>query len=445
MQGLEDRDVVALAEEVARAAQAAGAGADYRDLVAVGLGLLDARAGRAVLHVEVRHEALQPADGHRLALYAAHALALALALLRTDAPADRGQGVRARHDLVAGLKVAHADLGDELRYAHVHRAALDALGVLAVEAAHGLQHRDLRAVAQGDLVEVLGADPGVLLGHGVLREALYRVLAAVGLGGLVLAAAHAARDAADVLVLVGLLAEVEVVALQQAVPVHKVRVELRAVHAGELALAADSEAAAAAHARAVYHDGVQAGVGLDAVGPRRLRDVFHHDDGAAGEDVVVLHARLKQGLQLRRDEAGLAVAAVVRGYVEVVRGGAELVFHDDDVLGAEAADHVHRDAQALELLGDGVVDGAAGAAADDADALGRGVYLRGAAQGADDVRDIVARLHEREHLRALARGLEIEGDRTDLGVVIRDGEREALAVFVEPEDGELPGLGAARH
>src|SRR5699024_6261319 len=126
--------------------------------------------------------------------------------------------------------------------------------------AHGLQHRDLRAVAQGDLVEVLGADPGVLLGHGVLREALYRVLAAVGLGGLVLAAAHAARDAADVLVLVGLLAEIEVVALQQAVPVHKVRVELRAVHAGELPLPVDGEAAAAAHARAVYHDGVQAGV-----------------------------------------------------------------------------------------------------------------------------------------------------------------------------------------
>ena len=88
--------------------------------------------------------------------------------------------------------------------------------------------------------------------------------------GLVLAAAHAAGDAADVLVLVGLLVEVEVVALQQAVPVHKVRVELGAVHAGELPLAADGEAAAAAHARAVYHYGVQAGVGLYAVGPGDL-------------------------------------------------------------------------------------------------------------------------------------------------------------------------------
>ena len=45
----------------------------------------------AVLTVIVGHKALQTADADRLALDAAHALALALRLLRADAAADGGQ------------------------------------------------------------------------------------------------------------------------------------------------------------------------------------------------------------------------------------------------------------------------------------------------------------------------------------------------------------------
>ena len=439
MQSLKDRDVVALLDEVAGAGEAARAGADDRDLVAVGfhLGLLD---GGAVLEVEVGDETLQAADGDGLALYAADALALALALLRTDTTADGSEGVGGGDDLVSGLKVADLDLGDEVRDADVDRAALDALGVLAGQAAHGLLTGDLGAVSERDLVEVLGADDGVLLRHGVLGHALGGVLVGLGSRGLVLAAAYAAGDAADVLVLVRLFLEVEVVALQQAVPVDKVGVELRTVNAGELALTADGEAAAAAHAGAVYHDGVQAGIGLETVGTGDLGDVLHHDDRSAGEHAVVLHAGLEQGLELVGDETGFAVGAVVGAYVEVVAGGTELVLHDDDVLAAEAADHVHADAEALELLGDGEVDGTAGAAADHADALGVGVYLSGAAEGTDDVGNVVAGLHEREHLRALARRLEVEGDCADLGVIVRDGEREALAELVESEDRKLAGL-----
>ena len=220
------------------------------------------------------------------------------------------------------------------------------------------------------------------------------------------------------------------------------RVELGAVDAGELALAGDGEAAAAAHARAVYHYGVQAGVGLYAVGAGDLGHVLHHYDGTAGQDAVVLDAALNELLELVGDEAGLSVGTVVGGYVEVIAGGAELVLHDDDVLAAEAAYHVDADAQALELLGDRVVDGAAGAAADHADALGIRVNFGGTAQRSDDIRNVVAGLHEREHLRALAGGLEVEADGADFGVVVRDGERETLAVFVEPEYCKLAGFGA---
>ena len=172
------------------------------------------------------------------------------------------------------------------------------------------------------------------------------------------------------------------------------RVELRPVHAGKLPLAADRQAAAAAHARAVYHYRVQARRRPYAVGPRRLRNVFHHDDGTAGQHGVVLHARLQQLLELRRDKALLAVAAVVSRYIQVVRSCPELVLHDDDVRRPEAANHVDRDTQLLELLRNGVVYRAAGTAAHDADALRVRVYLRRAPQRPDDVRYVVPRLDE---------------------------------------------------
>src|SRR5699024_8547570 len=80
---------------------------------------------------------------------------------------------------------------------------------------------------------------------------------------------------------------------------------------------------------------------------------------------------------------------------------------------------------------------AAGTAAHNADALRVRVYLRGAPQRANDVRDIVARLDEREHLRTLSRGLEVEGHRSLLRIVVRDGEREPFTVFIQPENGKL--------
>ena len=89
VQRLVDRDLVAHARQIARAGQAGRAGADHGDLVAVG-GRRNGLLG-VVLAVPVGDEALQTADAHRLALDAAHALGLALRLLRADAAADRRQ------------------------------------------------------------------------------------------------------------------------------------------------------------------------------------------------------------------------------------------------------------------------------------------------------------------------------------------------------------------
>lgn len=92
---------------------AGGAGADDGDLDAVALGLLGHLVD--ILAIPVGDKALQPADGDRLALHAAHALALALRLLRADTAGQGGQSIRGGDDLVSAEKIALGDLCDELQ------------------------------------------------------------------------------------------------------------------------------------------------------------------------------------------------------------------------------------------------------------------------------------------------------------------------------------------
>ena len=56
-------------------------------------------------------------------------------------------------------------------------------------------------------------------------------------------------------------------------------IEVRAVHAGEFRFPAHDQAAAAAHARAVDHDGVHGNDGADAVGPREVGGGATYDLG----------------------------------------------------------------------------------------------------------------------------------------------------------------------
>ena len=70
------------------------------------------------------------------------------------------------------------------------------------------------------------------------------------------------------------------------VKIHEVAVKVGAVHAGKLGLAAHGQAAAAAHAGAVDHDGVHRHNGLDIVRLGRLDDEFHHDQRSDRDDLV---------------------------------------------------------------------------------------------------------------------------------------------------------------
>ena len=93
----------------------------------------------------------------------------------------------------------------------------------------------------------------------------------------------------------------------------------------------------------------------------------------------------------------------------------------------------------MHLFCDGVSDRAADAAADNADLL-EPVHLGRAAEGADEVGDIVALLNGVEHLRGAAGGLHHDGDGALFSVPARYGDGDTLALLIQTEDDELTRL-----
>src|SRR5664279_6424261 len=89
----------------------------------------------------VAHEALEPADGDRLHLLDEDALRLALAFLRTDAAAHGREVVVLADDGGGAREIAHEEVPDEARDVDGDRAALDAGGPEALDAALGFRER----------------------------------------------------------------------------------------------------------------------------------------------------------------------------------------------------------------------------------------------------------------------------------------------------------------
>ena len=168
LEGLVDDDLVPLPPDVHGAGEARGTRADDGDPLAgrvAGRGSLGAARGA----LPIGDETLEAADlhglFHRLQRLAEGAGRLALALLRADAAADRGQEVRALDDPRGLGEVALLDLGYECGDVHLDGAARDAGFVLATEAALRLEQGLGLVVALRDLLHVVVAHPRVLAGH----------------------------------------------------------------------------------------------------------------------------------------------------------------------------------------------------------------------------------------------------------------------------------------
>ena len=166
MQRLENGNLVTHTSQIACAGQTGRACTNDGNLVAVGFRLYCLLG--AVFARVVGNEALQTADGYRLALDAAHAVALALALLRADTTADSGQ-CGGLLDLGSRLEeLALGNQSDELRNLNLYRTAGHAGLVFAVQAALCFLDRHFGGVAKRYLFKVLIADVRRLLRHRAL-------------------------------------------------------------------------------------------------------------------------------------------------------------------------------------------------------------------------------------------------------------------------------------
>ena len=86
----------------------------------------------------IRHETLQSANAHGLALDTSDALGFALFFLRTYTAADGGEAGGFADDLISGFKVPLPDLLNEGGDVDVHGTARHTGGILAVETPSGL-------------------------------------------------------------------------------------------------------------------------------------------------------------------------------------------------------------------------------------------------------------------------------------------------------------------
>ena len=165
MERFENGHAVASLDHVACKRQSAGAAADDRDLLAVGLRALDLLF-HTVVALPVGGKALKVADGDGLVFHLqVDALALALFLLWAYASADGGQRTGFLESCRGLSKLAALDILDEFGDVDVDGTSGDALGVCAVEAACCLEHSLLGVDALVDFLIAGDAVGGVELGH----------------------------------------------------------------------------------------------------------------------------------------------------------------------------------------------------------------------------------------------------------------------------------------
>ena len=166
---LEHGDVVALLHQVAGGSERGGAAAHAGDPLPAG-GRARRQTELARLRLPVGDEAFEVADRERAELPAHHAGALALVLLRADAPGDRGQHVVLAHLGCRGAVVPLEHELDELADLDPDRAALLAGRLLALDAAQGFGPGLRRIEAQVDLLEVRAPHGRRLLRHDPARD-----------------------------------------------------------------------------------------------------------------------------------------------------------------------------------------------------------------------------------------------------------------------------------
>ena len=163
MEGFEHGYFVALLCQIPCAGKCGGTGADDSNLFAVGGRLFGQLI--AVFHIPIGNEAFQTTDGNSLALHASDAFGFALAFLRTNTTADRGQSVCGGNHLISRHKIALCNLCDEFGDAYINGTAAHAGLMLTVQASLRFFDCHFLGIAEGNLFKVFISYIRCLFGH----------------------------------------------------------------------------------------------------------------------------------------------------------------------------------------------------------------------------------------------------------------------------------------
>src|ERR1035437_1550497 len=436
VQGFKDRYFGTELDQIGSSGQTTGAGADDRNATER---LLELHRFDFDAVCVVADKALQPANRHRLHLgLDQHTLGLALTLLRADPAADRREDARLMNRGDCSIQVAHQQVPDETRNVDADRVPSNAGRNNAHDAALGFAQGGRIVVAQVDFGEGVRSLLRVALGHLDLM-ALQRRIFFVGALALHKQFFFQVADVGGVLIGLGLLLLEAFLARVQFLEVHLVAVKIRAIDAGKLDFAANRDAAGAAHAGAIDHDGVERDHGLDAVRARGLNAGMHHGHRSDGHHQIGL-LRIEQVFQCGRYKAGPPKAAIVGANDQFVSEFGQLIGPEHQLVAAKTDDAGGAVTDLLEsaqLREDRLH---AEAAADQHDMTDLSDVLW-QTQGADKVVKAVALLVLVAHRACgLAQRLHAHGDGAAGAVKVGHGQGNAFAVFMQTQHHKMPRL-----
>ena len=166
--------------------------------------------------------------------------------------------------------------------------------------------------------------------------------------------------------------------------------------------------------------------------------------------MAVFHAFGAKLVDLGGDQSLLAVGAVVSHDVQVLAHGAQLVFIEEEVLGAGADDDVGGDALTESPFHLREHRGDAHASSHKKEALQFAFLmffnqLTRTTEGTHDGVEVVALVHLGQLTCSFADDLEDDDDRLPLVDDIADGEGYAFAVLIGDDNDELAGFAAERY
>ena len=218
-------------------------------------------------------------------------------------------------------------------------------------------------------------------------------------------------------------------------------VKVRAVNADKLCLAANANAAAAAHSRSVNHNRVERNDSRNVVLFRRLASELHHYRRSNRDHQSGRNVALAKALKRNCRHALFARASVVGRDDDFVANGLHFVNKDKQIFCARAFDQNDLVARFLQSLNDRIKGRGSKAAANANDRTVVLFDFAGSSQGAKNAAKVVAFLHLRKLVCGRANRLKGDGNPAFIGVGVCDCKRNALGqVLVNLNDKELAGL-----